>query len=272
MGNGQRDRRGPSMAACFLLRADDRCWSWQSGGVDSTPGNGSVWTTPGGRSRRTRGWVSLVLCIVVLGILGGSAVLGLAPEERTFAGAVAPVQLSMSLLVPLIGILLVADLRRLRSANEPVPVLPSLGTALLLAELLAALGVVIAALAVALVSTTAADPWHAVTLLVLGSLLAQVVAVLTGTGLGLLVPSRALAFGITLLPVALWLALGAAGPSRAIRDWILPYGTVRHLLVGTMTVVNWGQLLTVLALWGLGLNLLGARRNLRSVTHQPPSR
>lgn len=170
----------------------------------------------------------------------------------------------MSVLVPLVGIFLVADLRQLRSAHGRVPVLPTIRRALLLAELLAVVGVVVAALALAFASTAANGPWQAAGRLVLGSLLAQGVAVLTGTGLGLLVRSRALAFGITLLPAALWLALGVAAPLRMVRDWIIPYGAVRHLLDVTMTVTNWAQLLVVMALWGFGLNLLGARKSLRS--------
>lgn len=232
--------------------------------MSSIPTDGSAPTSAPGRFLRTRGRAALVLCTVALGMLGGSAVLGFPPGERTFVGVVGPVQLSMSLLTPLIGIFVIADLRQSRLARVRLSVLPSIWTALLWAELLAVVGVLIAALALILVSTTAANPWRAAALLVVGCLLAQVVAVLTGTGLGLLVPSRVLAFLITLLPAALWLAFGVVGPLRAIRDWVLPYGAVRHLFEGTMTATNWGQVLLVLVLWGLGLNLLGARRFARS--------
>lgn len=228
--------------------------------MSSPPGDDSLRLTRLGRIVRTRGRWALVLGTAVLGAVGSSAVLGFPPQERTFAGVVGPVQLLMSLLVPLIGVLLVSDLRHPRSTRTRVSVAPAILAALLLAELLAVVGVLFAALALALASTTTPDPWRAALLLVVGSLLAQVVAVLTGTGLGLLVPSRVLAFVITLLPVALWLALGAAEPLRAVRDWIIPYGAVRHALAGTMTAANWGQLLMVLALWGLGLNALGARK------------
>lgn len=170
----------------------------------------------------------------------------------------------MSLLTPLIGIVVVTDLRQSGVARGRLSVLPSIWTALRWAELLAVFGVFIAAMALVLVSTPAPDPWRAAGLLVVGCLLAQVIAALTGTGLGLLVPSRVLAFVMTLLPAPLWLAFGVMGPLRAVRDCVLPYGAVRHLFEGTMTATYGGQLLVVLVLWGLGLNLLGASRFARS--------
>jgi hypothetical protein len=185
--------------------------------------------------------LALLLSTAVLGVLGSSAVLGYPLAERTFAGVLAPAQLLMSLLVPLIGIVVVSDLRQPPSTCARDTATPAILAALVLAALLAMVGSLFAALALALSSTTAPDPWRSAALLVLGSLLAQVVAVLTGTGLGLLVPSYGVAFGLTLLPVALWLALGVAGPSRAVRDWILPYGPVRHLLGATMTAASWGS-------------------------------
>jgi hypothetical protein len=224
----------------------------------STPAEGPLPIRPYGALTRARS--ALLLATVVLGALGSAAVLGFPPEERTFAGVVGPVQLLMSVLVPLVGILLVGDLRRTRSTSGRPSVLPAVLTAVLLAELLAVVGVLFAATALALAPTSALDPWRAAALLVVGSLLAQLVAVLTGTGLGLLVPSRALAFVLTLLPVGLWLVLGTAAPLRAVRDWVTPYGPVRQLLDGTTTAVTWGELLVVLALWGLTLNVLGARK------------
>lgn len=220
---------------------------------------------PAPRASRTRiswtgrRWV-LVICTAALGALGSSSVLGFPPAERTFAGVLAPVELLMSVLVPLIGIVLAFGLRQPRSSPGRVSVVPTITAALLLAGILAVVGILFAALALLLTSTTAPAPWRGAMLLVVGSLLTQVVAVLTGTGLGLLAPSRVLAFVITLLPAPLWLALGLVGPFRALRDWILPYGAVRHLLEGAMTIANWGQLLVVLGLWGLGLNALGARK------------
>ena len=239
--------------------------------MSPTPPRGPLGASDPGRPVRTAQRRADLLCTAALGALGGSVVLGLPPQERTFAAVVAPVQLSMSLLVPLVGILLASDLRRARPAPGRRLVLPAVLGALLAAELLAVVGILLAALAVVLAPTTAPDRWRAAGLLVVGSLLTQVVAVLTGTGFGLLVPSRTLAFGLTLLPAPLWLALGVAGPARAVRHWILPYGAARHLLGGTMTAASWGQVVVVLALWGVGLNALGVRRLDRSLAGQPPA-
>ncbi|MFR9776526.1 hypothetical protein ACL02O_10780 [Micromonospora sp. MS34] len=50
---------------------------------------------------------------------------------------------------------------------------------------------------------------------------------------------------------------------RPAQGWLAPYATVRNLLSGEMTPLRWAQWLTVLLLWGVGLNTLGAAHRTR---------
>ena len=102
-------------------------------------------------------------------------------------------------------------------------------------------------------------PWQHVGTVVAGSVLVQVVAQLVGTGLGMLVRSPVVAFVLSIvLPLGLWLGLGAAGPLRPAQGWLTPYASAQNLLSGGMTPVNWAQWMVLVLLWGVGLNAVGA--------------
>jgi hypothetical protein len=89
--------------------------------------------------------------------------------------------------------------------------------------------------------------------------LTQVIAGLVGTGLGLLLRPAALAFaGTIVLPLGLWLVLGAVDAWHPAQAWLTPYASARQLLSGEMTPVNWAQSVVVLLLWGVGPTALGA--------------
>ncbi|MFI6780271.1 hypothetical protein [Micromonospora sp. NPDC050276] len=45
---------------------------------------------------------------------------------------------------------------------------------------------------------------------------------------------------------------------RSAQPWLTPFGSVRNLLSGEMSVLRWVQWLCVLLIWGVGLNALGA--------------
>ncbi|GAB3841436.1 hypothetical protein GCM10027610_050770 [Dactylosporangium cerinum] len=187
--------------------------------------------------------VTLLLALLAGEVLGAAV----KPGDLTFAAVSDPVQSLMSVTVPLLGILVVRDRERLLS---------TLWAVVLLAAGLGAFGAVWCAA----VTTrgSAPDPWRHAATIALGSVLVQVLAVLVGTGLGRLVRPVPLAFLATFVPLLLWLALSAA-PGSA-EDWLTPYPTARHLLSGDMSRPAWPQWLTVFLIWGVALNVLGAKR------------
>src|SRR2546423_1659085 len=82
--------------------------------------------------------------------------------------------------------------------------------------------------------------WRHAGTVAVGGVLVQVVAQLVGTGLGLLLRSPVVAFlGSIVLPLGLWLALGAVDALRPAREWLTPYASVWHLLSGQMGGVRW---------------------------------
>ena len=122
-------------------------------------------------------------------LLGAATAATLAAAgERTFAALNDPVQSLMSVTVPLLGILLVQDLRR---SPGPIRLAPTLLAAVLVAAAVGAFGVT--ACATALV-VTAQDPWRHAASIAVGGVLVQMLAQLVGTGTGLLLRSARLAF------------------------------------------------------------------------------
>jgi hypothetical protein len=100
--------------------------------------------------------------------------------------------------------------------------------------------------------------WHHVGTIAVGSVLVQVIAQLVGTGLGLLIRSAVVAFIASIvLPLGLWVVLGATQTLRPAQAWLTPYATAQNLLSGQMGPVNWAQWLVVLLVWGVGLNAAG---------------
>ncbi|SIN42025.1 hypothetical protein [Micromonospora cremea] len=179
------------------------------------------------------------------------------PADRTFAGLSDTVQSLMSVATPLFGILLVRDLRRAPDAVRVIPTVLAVG---LPAVVIGVVGVLICAATLALTPADVADdPWRHAGTIAVGSVLVQVVAGLVGTGLGLLLRSPVVAFlGTIVLPLSLYALLGAVDALRPAQAWLTPYGSVRNLLSGDMSVLRWAQWLCVLLIWGVGLNAAGA--------------
>ncbi|MFC4016519.1 hypothetical protein ACFOW4_00940 [Micromonospora sp. GCM10011542] len=205
---------------------------------------------------RARRW--LVGATLLAGLLAGVALIAAAnPADRTFAAFSDTVQSLMSVVVPLFGILLAHDLRR---APRPARVTPILLATIVLAAVVGVFGVLICAATLLLApAEIAGQPWRHAGTVAVGSVLVQIVAGLVGTGLGLLLRSRVVAFLATIvLPLGLWALLGAVDALRPVQPWLTPYGSVRQLLSGDMSPLRWAQWLTVLLIWGVGLNALGA--------------
>ncbi|MEU8262506.1 hypothetical protein AB0C02_17970 [Micromonospora sp. NPDC048999] len=220
--------------------------------------------------RRTQGTRARRLLLAVTLLLGLLAAAGLAlggpPGDRTFAKLSDAAQSLMSVIVPAFGVLLARDLKR---ASPTARLTPTLLAASLLAAIVGLFGFLVCVAALTVTTSTAPDPWRHVGVIAVGGVLIQVVAQLVGTGLGLLLRRPAVAFLATIvLPLGLWFLLGAIDvlkPAQALT----PYSTVRHLLSGQMSALNWIQWLAVLLIWGVGLNALGAARPFRTAQITP---
>ncbi|MFF5234934.1 hypothetical protein [Dactylosporangium sp. NPDC000521] len=183
-------------------------------------------------------------------LMGAATAFGVA--DRTFAGLSGATQSLMSATVPLLGILLVHDLRH---SDLRARLAPTLLAAVVVAGGVGVLGVLFCAAGLAFKASAGA--WdHAATIAV-GGVLVQILAQLVGTGMGLLLRSPWAAFPATFLPFAVWLALSPVVEWR----WLTPYETARHLLSGQMSTQAWLQWLAVLLIWGVALNVFGAVRH-----------
>lgn len=205
---------------------------------------------------RARRW--LLAGTLLAGLLAAVALTAAAaPADRTFAELSGTVQSLMSVLTPLFGILLVRDLRRAPDATRVIPTVLAVG---LPAAVIGVVGVLICAATLALTPADIADePWRHSGTIAVGSVLVQIVAGLVGTGLGLLLRSPVVAFLATIvLPLGLFALLGAVDALRPAQAWLTPFGSVRNLLSGDMSVLRWVQWLCVLLIWGVGLNAAGA--------------
>jgi hypothetical protein len=218
---------------------------------------------------RPRQW--LVAITLLVGLSAAVAVTAaVQPGNRTFATLSDPVQSLMSVVVPLLGILLARDLWR---APRTCRLTPTLLAATLLAAVIGVFGVWVCATALAVApAVTGQDPWRHAGTIAVGGVLVQVVAVLVGTGLGLLLRSPVVAFLASMvLPLGLWLVLGGVDVVRPAQAWLTPYAAARNLLSGRMSAVTWTQWLVVLLLWGVGLTATGAARLKRGKARKAPA-
>lgn len=205
------------------------------------------------------GW-GIVGAAVLVGLLTAVAVAAGSPPEDITVGSVAgPTESVVSIVVPFLGVVLV-----LRSARPATlcTLGRAVGIALTWAAALAILGMAITVVVVAIVN--GGGHWTSLGRLLLGSVLVQLVAQATGTGLGMLTRRPLLACLLTvLLPLGLWSSLGAVVVLQPARVWLTPFASVQRLLAVDMDGLAWVQWLVMVSIWGLGLNLVGAWLMLR---------
>jgi hypothetical protein len=204
---------------------------------------------------RRRQW--LLASTLLLGLVIAAALAaGVEAEDRTYAMFANTVLSVMSVLTPLIGVLLSHDLRQ---APGPVRLAPTLLAAVVLAAGIGVFGDLVAAGALALgPASSDPHPWQYAGTIALGGVLVQVLAQLTGTGWGMLLRSRLVAFLATIVPpLGLYLLLGSDALSPA-QGWLTPYGALLNLLSGEMTATRWAGWAVVVLIWGAGLNAAGA--------------
>lgn len=205
---------------------------------------------------RPRKWV--LILTLLLGVLTAVlAVTAMQIAERTFAGISGQVQAAMSVFTPLISILLVHDVRRVPDARLG----PSLVVSTVTAVAVAVFGIAVSAAAVALAGPSGADAWGNAGLVALGSVIVQILASFVGTGLGLLLRWKVVAFLATIVfPPGVFYLLGAFDALRPAQPWLTPFSSFRPLLSGAMTATDWARWLVIALIWGLGLNFVGAVR------------
>ncbi|MCU1681879.1 MAG: hypothetical protein JWQ81_2618 [Amycolatopsis sp.] len=187
-------------------------------------------------------WLIVITVLAgVLGAIGGTV--GAQPDVRTLGTVVEPAQSLMSVVVPLLGILLIRDLR-----GRPARLAPTLVAAILVAAVIGALGVVVCVGVLAAAPLgMAQNAWQNVGMIAVGSVLVQLVAQLVGTGLGLLLRSAAVAFVASIaLPLGLYFLLGNVDGLHPAQAWLAPFASVRNLLSGHMSAVAWAQWLVIL--------------------------
>jgi len=211
----------------------------------------------GSRARR-----SVVVATVLLGVLGAVA-LGaeLPPGKRTAAELAGPVQSLMSLTGPFLGVLLVHDALR-RGGGPALRV--AFRAAVMFAIAVALFGVVLCSTVLAAVPSQApGGRWQHAGAIAAGSVLVQVVAQLTGTGMGLLVRRPVVACLLTILPLGVWLLLGAVDALRPAQAWLTLLPSAERLLAGEMGLADWLPWAVALVLWVLGPHLVGLRATSR---------
>jgi hypothetical protein len=181
------------------------------------------------------------LAAVLVSALGGGV------EDRSFQATCSVIQLTMSLLLPLISILLVT-----RSAIRPgrTVIAAQLLAGVALALMAAAYGIVVAAVVTAVLHP-GGSAWRDAGMVVLGSALMQVISQLCGTGFGLLLRSRWAAIVVdVVVPSAAVTALTAPIPVlHRMRPWLEPAQNAGHLLSGQMSAHRWAQCAVVTLIW-----------------------
>ena len=120
---------------------------------------------------------------------------------------------------------------------------------------------------ISLLATSAAVPaadegqWDSVGMIILGSVLVQLIAQLSGAGWGLLLRSSALAIvADVVVPLGLWIITGAIPALQGVQAWLAPFASVRNLLSGHMDAERWAQVGVVALVWVVALNTAGILR------------
>jgi len=118
-----------------------------------------------------------------------------------------------------------------------------------------------------LVATSAAAPAadegrsDVMSMIILGSVLVQLIAQLSGAGWGLLLRSSALAIAAdVVVPLGIWIITGAIPALQGLQAWLAPFSSARSLLSGHMDAERWGQAGVIALVWVVALNAAGILR------------
>jgi hypothetical protein len=224
--------------------------------------------------RRTAGsracrWLLLASGAVGLLTAGFVAFTGPA-RDHTFAAISFYTQSAISLPLPLVSVLMMTQEfgRRARSTTTTSAPSPyaSISAKLLASALIAIAGASYGVLNSVLATSAATspadqEPWDAVGLIILGSVLVQLIAQLSGAGWGLLLGSSVLAIAAdVVVPLGLWLLTGVVPGVHGVQAWLAPFASVRNVLSGDMDAQRWAQLGLIAFVWVIALNAAGILR------------
>jgi hypothetical protein len=222
--------------------------------------------TVGSRARR---W--LLIASGVVGLLTAGLVAFAGPaRDHTFAVISFYTQSAISLPLPFVSVLIMTQEFGRRTAST-TPTSASSRDATITAKLLASAliavvgasyGVLISVLATSAAATPAdQERWDAIGMIILGSVLAQLIAQLSGAGWGLLLGSSVLAIAAdVVMPLGLWIVAGAVPGGHGVQAWLAPFASVRNMLSGHMDTQRWAQVGVIVLVWVIALNVAGIFR------------
>ena len=222
--------------------------------------------TTGSRARR---W--LLITSGVVGLLTAGLVAFTGPvRDHTFAVISFYTQSAISLPLPLVSVLIMTQ-EFGRRARSTTPASASSRDATITAKLLASALIAVAGASygvlISVLATSAAaapadqERWDAVGLIILGSVLVQLIAQLSGAGWGLLLGSSVLAIAAdVVVPLGLWILTGVVPGFHGVQAWLAPFASVRSVLSGHMDAQRWGQLGIIVLVWVIALNAAGILR------------
>ncbi|MCG5442302.1 ABC transporter permease [Micromonospora sp. NIE79] len=194
--------------------------------------------------------------------------------DQTFGSFFVPSLLPVGVLLPVLGILSITSEWSQRTALTTYALVPRrerVVTAKLVAVMVAALGSVLASLALAAVGTLVASAtggagtWQLDGSLILNAVILQVTSVLMGAAFGLLLLNPPLAIvGYFLLPTV-WGVLGEmVRPLRGPSEWLDTSKTMEPLFSSdALTGEQWGRIVVSLLVWMVLPLAAGLFRTLR---------
>jgi hypothetical protein len=218
---------------------------------------------------RARRW--LLIASGVVGLLAAGLVAFTGPaQDHTFAMISFYTQSAISLPLPLVSVLIMTHEFGRRAISAIFRSSMSLG-AMIAAKLLASTIIAVTGagygVLISLVATSAAAPaadegrWDAIIMIILGSVMVQLVAQLSGAGWGLLLRSSALAIAAdVVVPLGLWITTGAIPALQRLQAWLAPFSSARNLLSGHMDAERWTQMGIIALVWVVALNAAGILR------------
>jgi hypothetical protein len=220
-------------------------------------------------STPARRW--LLIATGVVGLLSAGLVAFTGPAgDHTFSVISFYTQSAISLPLPLVSVLLMTQDFGRRASSPPSGSGLS-RDAIIAAKLLASMIIAVAGAAygvlISVLATSAATPgagegrWNAIGMIILGSMLVQLIAQLSGAGWGLLLGSSALAIvADVIVPLGLWIITGAVPGLHGVQEWLTPLASVGNLLSGHMDAQRWAQVGVVVLVCVVVLNVAGIFR------------
>jgi ABC-2 type transport system permease protein len=218
--------------------------------------------TPGRRWLFVASGVVGLLSVGLITFLGSAA-------DHTFAVISFYTQSAISLPLPFVSVLLMTqDFERraattLTSGRSPAVIIAAkLLASMIIALVGAAYGVLISVLGTSTAAPAAEEGrWDAIGMIILGSVLVQLIAQLSGAGWGLLLGSSAVAITAdVVVPLGLWIVTGAVPGLQGIQEWLAPFASVQNLLSGHMDAQGWAQVGVIVLVWVIALNVAGLLR------------